>query len=255
MTFKLYDANDFKELKNVGKLTSECLNLLEIWLEVPDEITTQQIDDFVVRYANDNNLQCATLGYKGFPSSCCASVNHIACHGIPTKKKILRQGDIVKVDVTFINKNGYYGDSCRTFKVGKVSRKAEIITQIAKDALAVGIEQSKPDNHIGHIGFAIEQYVKKHNASIVREFVGHGIGKTFHTSPDIPHFCQEKNIIKTPKLVPGMVFTIEPIVNLGSPKLKILKDGWSAATSDRKFSAQWEHTIGITDTGCEIFTQ
>jgi methionyl aminopeptidase len=240
-------------------LSSMCLDLLEAHMR-PEHIsagrfTTENIDDFVVRFAKTNNLTCATLGYRGFPASCCTSVNHVACHGIPSKNKLLKEGDIVKVDVTFINQHGYYGDTCRTYKLGEVSRKAEIITSIAREALQIGIDQCLPGNRIGQIGFAIEQFVKKNNASIVREFIGHGIGKIFHDGPDIPHFCQEKNIKKTPELKPGMVFTIEPIVNLGKPKLKILKDKWTAVTIDKSLSAQFEHTIGITDKGCEVLTK
>lgn len=251
MKYKFYTPEDFKALKIVGRLSAYCLDELERFIK-PD-VTTEDIDKFVERFAKTYDLTCATLGYRNFPASCCTSVNHIACHGIPSHDKILHEGDIVKVDVTFINK-GYFGDTCRTFKVGKVSRKAEIVIDIAWAARQTGIEACGPGNHIGRIGYAIEQYVRKHNAHIVREFVGHGIGKVFHDGPDVPHFCKESNIDKTPIMTPGMVFTIEPIVNLGTGKLKIAKDGWTATTADRSLSAQFEHTIGITESGHEVFT-
>jgi methionyl aminopeptidase len=251
MKYKFYDKRDFLGLKDIGFISAGCLKDLEEFIK-PD-VTTLDIDHFVVRYAKKHNLTCATLGYRGFPASCCTSVNHVACHGIPSKDKTLKEGDIVKVDVTFI-KDGYFGDTCRTFKVGEVSRKAELITGIAEESRDIGIKQCGPGQHIGEIGYAIQQYVQKNNASIVREFVGHGIGKMFHDGPDVPHFCKKENIKSTPIMTPGMVFTIEPIVNLGEAKLKIAKDGWTASTADRSLSAQFEHTIGITEDGVEIFT-
>ena len=248
-----YNQEDFKQLRHVGALTFECLMFLGDQLKAG--ITTEDIDDLVKRYAEKHNLKCATNGYRGFPANCCTSVNHVACHGIPSRNKKLKDGDIISIDVTFINSNGYYGDSCYTYEVGEVSRKAELVKSAARGALWKGIEEIVPGNHIGHIGNAIQKYIEQETTcSVVKELVGHGIGKKFHESPDIPHTCREFNISKTPILEPGMVFTVEPIINAGGPSVKVLNDGWTTVTSDKNLSAQYEHTIGVTEKGCEIFT-
>ncbi len=247
----LYNENDFKELKIVGMFTSKCLEeLLEV---IKPGITTHSIDKYVKSYAQDNSLLCATLGYNGYPAHCCTSVNSVAAHGIPSPSKVLKEGDIIKVDVTFI-RNGYYGDSCRTYTVGKVSKKAEIITNIAREALFTGLIYCRPGKYIGDIGYAIQTFVEKRGASVVKELIGHGIGKKFHDEPEIPHWCKKENIHKTPRLVPGMVFCVEPIINQGAPGVKQKKDGWTIVTKDKSLSAQWESQVGITETGCEIFT-
>jgi methionyl aminopeptidase len=249
----LYNDYDFEQLYSVGQQTATCLDLLHT--VVGPGVSTSAIDSVVERFALANKLICATKGYKGFPAHCCTSVNHVVCHGIPSIHKILRAGDIVKIDLTFINEQGYYGDSCRTFRVGKISRKAEIITEAARLILRAGIEAARPGARIGEIGFACLGEAKKHGVSIVKEFVGHGIGKVFHDLPEISHLCEGRDIGSTPILEPGMVFTIEPIVNLGKPDVKILADGWTAVSKDRSLSAQWEHTIGITETGNKVFTR
>ncbi len=247
----IYNDNDFIELRIVGKFTSDCLfKLSEV---IKPGITTDSIDQYVETYAKSNGLLCATLGYNGYPSHCCTSVNTVAAHGIPSKTKVLQEGDIIKVDVTFI-RNGYYGDSCRTYTIGKVSRKAQIISDIAREALNIGLLRCKPGNYIGDIGYAIQSYVESKGVSIVKELIGHGIGKKFHDDPEVPHWCLKEDIHKTIKLVPGMVFCVEPIVNQGAPGVKQKNDGWTIVTKDRSLSAQWESQVGITKTGCEVFT-
>ncbi len=249
-----YSIPDFQQLNHVGVLTAKCLSEIETMIK--PGITTWNINEAVGYYALSNNLICATNGYRGFPANCCTSVNHVACHGIPSRNKVLKEGDIISVDVTFINKSGMHGDSCSTFFVGECSKKAKIVHDAAFQALWVGIEAAKPGNRIGHIGYAIQKHIETNTpCSIVRHYVGHGTGKKFHEPPDVPHWCRESNIEKTPLLEPGMVFTIEPIINFGDDGLKTLNDGWTTVTRDRSLSAQFEHTIGIREEGVEVFTQ
>jgi methionyl aminopeptidase len=249
----IYTPEDFVGLREVGALAALCRDSLEIFIQ--PGMTTFDIDTIVERFAESNNLKCATLGYKGFPAHCCTSVNHVACHGIPSKGKVLKDGDIVSVDITFINDDGYYGDTCTTLFVGqKRVRKAEIVVEAARRALEVGISQVKPGNRIGDIGYAISQYLRETSTSNARDYVGHGIGQRFHEPPNIPHECLKENIPNTRLLQQGMVFTIEPIIILGGPTTKVLPDGWTVVTRDRSLAAQFEHTLGVTEDGVEIFT-
>jgi len=266
----IYTLDEFPQFRNVGHLAALCLDMIESRIHSAYDnlefikdgwVTTQDIDDWVKQFADEHDLICAPLNYNNFPAHCCTSVNHVCCHGIPSKNKTLHVGDIVKVDVTFINKNGYYGDTCRTIGIGHVSGLNSLVTDAAQDALMHGINAIGPGKHIGDIGNAIRVYVDElrtgqPKCSIVRDFVGHGIGKQFHEWPDVPHYCSPSRIKDTAKLEPGLVFTVEPIINIGKPDVKILSDGWTVVTKDKRPSAQFEHTVGIKEDGFfEIFTQ
>lgn len=250
----IYSLETFENFKQVGNLTSHCLDLLNEFVQ--EGVSTQDIDDFVGKFAIDNNLTCATLGYRGYPARCCTSVNHVACHGIPSPKKILKKGDIIKIDVTFIDKDGFYADSCRTYWVGSVSGKARLIIDAARTALLKGLSVVQPGTHIGFIGYAIKEYIEKETPfSVCKDFIGHGIGRQFHEPPDVPHYCHKEDIQKTEIMNPGLVFTIEPIIAVGNGKVKVLDDGWTAVTRDRSLAAQFEYTIGVTENGHEVFTK
>ena len=241
----------YKKMKEVGELTSKCLNELSDFIK--PGVKTIDVDHFVRNFANNYSLICACDGYRGFPAACCTSVNHIICHGIPSDKTVF-DGDIIKVDVTFI-KDGYYGDSCRTYLVGeKINAKIRKLLDVTEHALWKGIEVAKPGNTIGDIGRTIQRFVEANGFSVVRDFVGHGIGQDFHTPPAIPHY-DAKDIPDVHRiLTPGLTITIEPMVNSGQKEYKILGDGWTVVSRDRSWSAQFEHTIGITETGNEVFT-
>ena len=198
----------------------------------------------------NNNAIPATLNYKGFPKSICTSVNHVVCHGIPSETKILQDGDIINVDITVIL-NGWHGDSSRMFVAGKINKKIYKLLKTTYDCLLIGIEAAVPGNNFGDIGAKIQQHAEINNFSVVRDFCGHGIGRNFHTPPSVLHYGASG---EGQVLLPGMFFTIEPMINIGDWKVKILNDGWTAVTKDRSLSAQFEHTIGITDNGNEIFT-
>jgi len=248
------DYNEkFIKMRAIGLHAAQCLDVIEG--EIVPGMSTQDIDDIVVKYAKENNLICAPLNYKGFPKSCCTSVNHTICHGIPKSNKILKEGDIVKVDITFKDKEGWHGDTCKTFAIGNVSVKANKLIKITEHALTLGIKESRAGNRIGDIGRVIQDYVEGEGFSVVKEYVGHGIGQGFHMLPHIYHYARPwKNDMDT-KLEPGMIFTIEPMVNIGTAKTKVLRDKWSVVTRDRLYSAQFEHTIGITEGDPIIFTE
>ena len=212
-------------------------------------ITTNEIDSLCYEFINDNKAYSAPLFYRGFPKSCCTSLNHTICHGIP-KNKTLFEGDIVNVDVTSF-KNGWHGDTSRMFYVGNVSVKAQKLITVTYNSMMKAIKILSKEITLGDIGSTIQNYVEEEGFSVVRDFCGHGIGKVFHKEPNILHYGKKG---AGPKLKPGMIFTIEPMINEGTHETKILKDGWTAVTKDKKLSAQFEHTIGITETGYEIFT-
>ena len=212
-------------------------------------ITTGQIDDLCYEFINDNGAYSAPLFYRGFPKSCCTSSNHIICHGIPGNKT-LTDGDIINVDVTSF-KNGWHGDTSRMFYVGEVSVKAKKLIEVTYNSMMRAIQILSKEITLGDIGSTIQTYVEKEGFSVVRDFCGHGIGRVFHQEPNILHYGK-KGV--GPKLKPGMIFTIEPMINEGEYETKMLNDGWTAVTKDKKLSAQFEHTIGITETGYEIFT-
>jgi len=212
-------------------------------------ITTDEINELVHEFTIRAGAVPAPLNYHGFPKSVCTSVNHVVCHGIPGRKK-LKDGDIVNVDVTSII-NGWHGDTSKTFYVGKPGVKARKVVEVARRALEVGIEAARPGATLGDIGHAIQSYVESERCSVVREYCGHGIGRAFHEDPQVLHYGRPGRGLE---LKPGMVFTIEPMVNLGKPGVKLLKDGWTVVTRDKSLSAQFEHTIAITEDGYEILT-
>lgn len=252
----MINSPQFKAMKDIGRHAADCLDMIQN--NIQPDISTDLIDVMVRCYALKHDLVCAPKDYKGFPAHCCTSVNHVVAHGIPSKTKILKEGDIVKVDITFKDKNGWHGDSCRTYAVGKISRKAELLIKHTKTAMMLGIEQCMPGNTIGMIGDAIQDYVDANGVTSVMEYVGHGIGQEFHTLPRIWHGRPKKFVSmfadRQIELKPGMMFTVEPMLNVGKEQTKVLSDGWTVVTKDKSLSAQFEHTIGITDDGHTIFT-
>jgi len=245
--FNKYYPDEFKKLRNAGKISSQCLDFISD--KIKPGVKTQEIDDLCVNFLKKHNAMSAPLFYRGFPKSICTSVNHVVCHGIPSEK-ILKEGDIVNVDITsFVD--GFHGDTSRTFCVGKVSVKAKNLVETTKDALERSIKILKPGIYLGDIGFEIQNFVEKNGFSVVRDFCGHGVGRNFHEEPNILHYGKKGT---GPKLEEGMVFTIEPMINAGKYETKLLNDGWTAVTKDKSLSAQFEHTVGITNNGYEIFT-
>ena len=244
---KLFSAEDFASMAKACQLTAACLD--ELSARVQPGVTTGQIDDFVYEFGNDHGAIPATLNYRGYKKSSCTSLNHVVCHGIPDDKR-MREGDIVNIDVTYIL-DGWHGDSSRMYPVGSVKRAAERLIEVTYNSLMLGIGAAKPGNHLGDIGHAIQTYAESQRCSVVRDFCGHGVNKLFHDAPNVLHYGRPDEGIE---LKEGMIFTIEPMINLGKPAVKVLSDGWTAVTRDRSLSAQYEHTIGITKDGCEIFT-
>ena len=211
---------------------------------------TDEIDKLCYEFLNDHGAYSAPLFYRGFPKSCCTSTNHVVCHGIPSSDKILKEGDIVNVDVTAL-KDGWHGDTSRTFEIGEVSVKAKKLVKTTYEALMKAIKIVKNDLPLGDIGEIIQNHVEAEGFSVVQDFCGHGIGKQFHKAPNILHYGKAGT---GEKIKTGMIFTIEPMINLGKFETKTLNDGWTAVTKDKSLSAQFEHTIGVTEDGCEIFT-
>ncbi|MEM8982245.1 MAG: type I methionyl aminopeptidase [Pseudomonadota bacterium] len=248
MTITLKTPAEQDLMRTAGRLAADVLDMIGDYV-VPG-VTTGELDqrchDFIV---NTQQAIPAPLNYKGFPKSICTSVNHVVCHGIPGEK-VLRQGDAVNIDITVI-KDGFHGDTSRMFHVGKPNRAAERLAQLAYDAMWLGIEEVAPGKHLGDIGAAIQRFVEKNRASVVREYCGHGIGRIFHEDPQVLHHGKPGT---GEKIVPGMTFTIEPMVNAGKPHTRLLKDGWTVVTRDHSLSAQWEHTLLVTDSGYEVFT-
>ena len=244
----IYSYNDFEGMRKAGNLAAKVLDELKPLIKIG--ISTLEINNFCHQMIIENNAIPAPLNYKGFPKSICTSVNHVVCHGIPSQNKILQDGDIINIDVTVIL-NGWHGDSSRMFVAGKINKKIHSLLETTYECLLIGIENAIPGKNLGDIGFEIQQYAEKKDYSVVRDFCGHGIGKVFHTPPSVLHYG---NLGEGPKLKEGMIFTIEPIINVGDCRIKILKDGWTAVTKDKSLSAQFEHTIVITGTGNEIFT-
>ena len=244
----IYSKKDFENMRQAGSLAAYVLDSL--FEKINPGISTLEINDICHEIIIKNKAIPAPLNYKGFPKSVCTSVNHVVCHGIPTDKKILKEGDIVNVDVTVIL-NGWYGDSSRMFVAGNTNKKNYNFLKITYESLLAGIEEAKPGNYIGDIGHRIQSIAEEKGYSVVRDFCGHGIGREFHTPPSVLHFGEPG---EGPQLKPGMFLTIEPMINLGNWQTKILPDGWTAVTKDKSLSAQFEHTIGITENGNEIFT-
>ncbi len=245
---ELHDQPDFESMRRAGKLCAETLDM--ITEHVVPGVTTGALDKLCHDFITKHGAIPAPLMYKGFPKSICTSVNHVVCHGIPGDKKLV-DGDIVNIDVTTIV-DGWHGDSSRMYLVGdKVSVKAKKLVEVTYECLMAGIEVVKPGAHLGDIGAAIQKIAEGHRFSVVRDFCGHGLGRVFHSPPSVNHFGIKGT---GPLLRPGMFFTIEPMINAGDWETKILSDGWTAVTRDRSLSAQFEHTLAVTETGYEIFT-
>lgn len=243
----LHSPEEFEGMRKAGRLAAEVLDMIADHVE--PGVTTEHLDQLCHDFMADHGATPATLGYKGYPKSSCISLNHVVCHGIPGPKK-LKDGDILNIDVTCIL-DGWYGDNSRMYVAGKPSIKAERLIQVTHDALMKGIEQVKPGNTFGDIGAAIQRYAEANRCSVVRDFCGHGLGRVFHAPPNVLHYGRWGT---GPVLEEGMFFTIEPMVNLGRPETKVLADDWTAVTRDKSLSAQFEHSIGVTADGCEIFT-
>ena len=244
---RLKEKEDIEGIRKTGQLVLKILQLVKD--EIRPGITTDDINTLVHEFTLKNNAVSAPLNYRGFPKSVCVSVNEVVCHGIPGKR-VLRDGDIVNVDVTPIL-NGYYADANRTFFVGSPGSQARKIVKVARESLKVGMSMVRPGNTIGDIGWAIQKYAEGEGCSVVREFVGHGVGFEFHEPPEVPHYgLRGKGIV----LVPGMVFTIEPMINLGRRNILILEDNWTVVTEDGSLSAQFEQTLVVTENGYKSLT-
>ena len=237
----------FEKTKKAGEIAAGALD--EVAKIIKPGIQTEKIDKLCYEYIKDCGAYSAPLFYRGFPKSCCTSTNHIVCHGIPSDK-ILKEGDIVNVDVTAL-KDGWHGDTSRTFEIGEVSIKAKKLVKTTYDAMMKAIKIVKEDVYLGDIGATIQNHVEAEGFSVVQDFCGHGIGKLFHKEPSILHYGKKGT---GEKLKAGMIFTIEPMINFGKFETKTLNDGWTAVTKDKSLSAQFEHTIGVTKEGYEIFT-
>ncbi len=244
---KLHGEEGFAGMRRAGRLVAEALDLLTE--HVKPGVNTEKLDRLIFEFAMDRGALPATLMYRGYGKSICTSINHVVCHGIPNDKP-MREGDIVNIDVTLIL-DGWHGDSSRMYLVGEVPRRAERLVEVTYEAMMAGIETIRPGSTIGDIGAAIQAVVEPNHMSVVRDFCGHGVGRLFHDEPNVVHVGQPG---EGPVLRPGMFFTVEPMINLGRPHVKVLSDGWTAVTRDRSLSAQFEHTIGVTETGVEIFT-
>jgi methionyl aminopeptidase len=246
-TIRIHGPEAFAAMRKAGRLTAEALDMLVP--HVKPGVTTLELDALVFAFARAHGALPATLGYRGYTHSCCTSINEVVCHGIPSDRK-LREGDIVNIDVTLIV-DGWHGDSSRMYAVGEIKPWARRLCEITFESLTRGIAAIRPGATLGHIGHAIQSYAEGERCSVVRDFCGHGLGQLFHDAPNILHYGRpgEGAVLEA-----GMLFTVEPMINLGTWKVQVKKDGWTAVTADRKLSAQYEHTIGVTQTGCEIFT-
>ena len=245
---KLHGPEGFEGMRRAGRLAAEILDALAP--QVVPAVSTDEIDAIVQRMTLDAGGIPATLGYRGFTKSCCTSINHVDCHGIPGEK-VLKDGDIVNIDVTPIL-DGWHGDTSRMYFVGDVPLKARRLVDVTYECLMLGLEQARPGNRLGDISNAIQVHAERNRYSVVRDFCGHGVGRLFHDSPEVVHAGRPGT---GPELKPGMFFTVEPMINIGRADVKLLDDGWTAVTRDRSLSAQFEHSIGITEDGCEIFTK
>ncbi|MUH00692.1 type I methionyl aminopeptidase [Scytonema sp. UIC 10036] len=249
----LLSARELEKMRSVGQLAANLLKHLEPLVQ--PGVSTQELNDEAERWTQANGAISAQLGYAPpehppFPRSICTSVNEVVCHGIPNRKQILKNGDIINIDVTPIL-DGYYGDTSKTFLVGNPSASARKLVEVTHECMMRGIAEIKPGARVGDIGAAIQEYAEANGFSVVRDMVGHGVGRQFHTEPQIPHYGQRGSGLK---LRPGMVFTVEPMLNEGSCDIKFLADRWTVITKDKKLSAQFEHTVAVTDSGVEILT-
>ena len=235
-------------MREAGLLAAELL--MKLGEMAKPGVSTLELDEAAVAFARKHDVVNAPLDYKGFPRSICTSINEVVCHGIPQKRDVLEDGDLISIDVTLV-KNGFHGDNCATYFVGEPSDEARRLVQVTAESLVKGLRKVKPGNRIGDIGYAIQRHAEDAGFSVVREFQGHGIGRKFHTAPDVPHFGKRGSGMR---LRPGMSFTIEPMINVGDWPTKVLDDGWTAVTKDGSLSAQFEHTIVVTDDGFEAMT-
>jgi methionyl aminopeptidase len=245
---KLHSESDFEGMRRAGRLAADTLDYITPFVEAG--VTTDDLDHRCETFIRDHGAIPAPLNYRGFPKSICTSINHVVCHGIPSDRR-LRDGDIINIDVTVIL-DGWHGDTSRMFTCGKIGVKAQRLIDVTFESMWQGIEAVRPGATIGDIGHAIQTYAEGHRFSVVRDFCGHGVGRIFHDAPSVPHFGRPGS---GPRIEPGMFFTIEPMINAGGWAVKILADGWTAVTKDRSLSAQFEHSIGVTESGIEIFTR
>jgi methionyl aminopeptidase len=244
----LHGADAFSGMRRAGRLAAETLDYITPFVEVG--VSTEELDRLCHEFILAADAVPAPLGYRGFPKSICTSINHVVCHGIPSPDKKLADGDIINIDVTVILE-GWYGDTSRMFLVGKPKIKAKRLCEVTFEAMWRGIEQVRPGARLGDVGFAIQSFAEKQGLSVVRDFCGHGLGRVFHTAPSVLHYGRPGTGIE---LKPGMFFTIEPMINAGRHEVLILRDEWTAVTRDKSLSAQFEHSIGVTETGYEVFT-
>lgn len=247
-TIVLLSSREIEKMRHAGRLASELLDHLEPM--VKPGVSTLELNDEAERWTQAHGAKSAPLGYHGFPMSICTSINEVVCHGIPNPKQILKDGDIINIDVTPIL-DGYHGDTSRTFFVGTPSPLAKKLVEVTRECMMRGIAEVKPGARIGDIGAAIQEYAESNGFSVVRDFVGHGVNRIFHTAPQVPHYGKRG---KGKRLRQGMVFTIEPMINEGTWEVEVMADKWTALTKDRKLSAQFEHTIAVTQDGVEILT-
>ena len=245
---RVHAQEDFVWMRAAGKLAAQVLDYITPFVQ--PGVTTGELDRLCHEFILDHKAVPAPLNYRGFPKATCISINHVVCHGIPGDRKLM-DGDIANIDITVIL-DGWYGDTSRTYLIGdKVPLKARRLVDVTYDAMMLGIAAVKPGVHLGAIGYAIQSFAEGHRFSVVRDFCGHGIGKVFHAAPSVLHYGRPN---EGPILREGMFFTIEPMINAGRYEVKVLADGWTAVTKDKSLSAQFEHTIGVTKDGCEIFT-
>lgn len=252
MAVTILSNKEIKQMRRACQLAADTLVMIGEHLR--PGVSTEEINTLVHEYTLAHEAIPAPLNYRGFPKSVCTSVNAVVCHGIPSPDVVLKDGDIINIDVTpiFPRKNGYHGDTSATFYVGTPTSKAKHVVEVARHSLELGIQQVRPGAHVGDIGWAIQQYAQSKGCSVVRDYTGHGIGRQFHTEPSIPHYGMPGT---GPMLRKGMVFTIEPMINLGTWEIDHLDDGWTVLTRDRALSAQFEHTLVVTNNGCEVLTR
>jgi methionyl aminopeptidase len=244
---KFHGPDDFEGMRRAGRLAAECLDMLVP--HVVPGVATEQLDKLAREFILDHGALPACLYYKGYSHTLCISPNHVVCHGIPSERP-LREGDIANIDVTVIV-DGWHGDTSRMYGVGEVGPRAKRLVDVTYEGIARGLAEVKPGARMGDVGHAIQAYVEANRCSVVRDFCGHGVGRVFHDSPNVLHYGERGT---GPELKPGMFFTVEPMVNLGKWQVKLLSDGWTAVTRDKSLSAQCEHSVGVTETGVEVFT-
>ncbi len=249
MSISIKSPEDIEKMRIAGRLAADVLHMIRP--HVREGVSTEELDEICHNYiVKEQNAIPAPLNYRGFPKSICTSINHVVCHGIPGKRR-LKRGDILNIDVTVI-KEGYHGDTSKMFHVGEPSIIAQRVSRVAYECLCTGIEMVRPGRHLGDIGYTIQRHAEANGCSIVREYCGHGIGRQFHEEPQVLHYGKPNEGIQ---LVEGMTFTIEPMVNVGKRYTKLLPDGWTVVTKDHSLSAQWEHTVLVTESGVEVLTR